>query len=189
MHKGITLIAGLLLALSATSPARADNYKVDPVHSTIAFRVIHLNVAPFYGLFLAPAGTFVTDEDPAKMKFDVTVAVDKIYTGNDKRDQDLKSQTWLGAKQFPNITFKSTSVKKSGDNAYEVTGDFTLHGVTKSITVIVNKTGEGPGMKGETRSGWESIFEIKRSDYGINAMPGGISDEIKLMIGLEGIKQ
>jgi polyisoprenoid-binding protein YceI len=182
------LISLVLLASFATS-ARADNWKIDPVHSSMTFRVIHLNITPFYGRFDEPNGTVVTDDDPAKMSIEVKVSANKIDTANSKRDQDMKSQGWLAAKQFPDITFKSTSIKKTGDNAYEVTGDFTLHGVTKPLKVTLTKTGEGKGMGSEQRIGYETIFSINRNDYGITNMPGGIGDEIKLMVGIEAIKQ
>src|SRR5438067_10995257 len=94
---GWLMVVGLVLGLCAS--VHADNYKIDPVHSSIAFRVIHLNVAPFYGRFSEPSGMVISDEDPAKMSVEVHVPVEKIQTGNDKRDQDLKSQTWLGTKQ------------------------------------------------------------------------------------------
>jgi polyisoprenoid-binding protein YceI len=189
MTKHLASLGILLAIVLAASTVRADSYKIDPVHSTMIFRVIHMNIAPVYGRFDEPSGTIVTDDDPAKMSIEVNVRAEKVDTANSKRDQDLRSQGWLAAKQFPDITFKSTGIKKTGDNTYEVTGDFTLHGVTKPLTATLTKTGEGKGMRGEPRIGWETSFSINRNDFDITNMPGGVSDEIKLMIGLEAIKQ
>ncbi len=149
---------------------------------------MHLNITPLYGRFDGPTGAIVLDQDASKMSFDITVPAANVDTGNAKRDQDLRNQ-FFDAKQFPDITFKSDSVKKTGDNTYEVAGDLTLHGTTKPVTVTITKTGQGPGMRGEIRSGWETRLNIKRSDYGVNAMPHAAGDEVKLMIGLEGIQQ
>jgi polyisoprenoid-binding protein YceI len=109
--------------------------------------------------------------------------------GNAKWESDIKAASWFDVKQFPNITFKTTSVKKTGDDTYEATGDLTLHGVTKSVTVTLTKTGEGKGMQGETRIGYNCTFKVKRSDYGMTTYVGPIGDEVTLMVNIEAIKQ
>ena len=114
--------------------------------------------------------------------------MESVDTKNEKRDQHLKNADFFNAKQFPVMTFKSTKVEGSGDT-YKVTGDLTLHGVTKPLTLEIKKGGEAKGMEGEIRGGGETKFAIKRSDYGMNFMQGPLGDEINIVVSLEGVKQ
>ncbi len=173
------------LSLGVAGFVSADTYKLDPVHSMIVFKVNHLGVSNTYGRFNGPTGTFVTDD--GKESFEASVATDNIDTGNPKRDQHLKSPDFFNSKQFPELTFKSTGVKKTGDN-YEVTGDLTIHGVTKSVTVPLTKVGEANTPMG-AREGFEGTFTLKRSDYGMTTMVGPVGDDVTLMINLEGVKE
>ena len=143
----------------------------------------------FYGRFNDVSGTVVLDKaDPSKSSIELTIPVESVDTHNEKRDQHLKSPDFFNAKQFPVMTFKSKQVESSGDT-YKVTGDFTLHGVTKPLTLEIKKGGEGKGMEGEIRGGGETHFTIKRSDYGMNFMQGPLGDEINIVVSLNGIKQ
>lgn len=183
------LLTTALFALPTVTARAADTYKIDSVHSSVAFCAMHLGITNFYGRFNEVAGDVVFDkENPAKSSVNVTVQTESIDTHNPKRDQHLKSPDFFNSKQFPAITFKSNKVEGSGD-AFKVTGDFTLHGVTKPITVEFKKLGEGKGMQGEMRAGGETKFTIKRSEYGMNFMPGGVGDEVTIMLSLEGVKQ
>jgi polyisoprenoid-binding protein YceI len=182
------LILPLLAAVSLTSQA-ADTYKVDPVHSSIVFGIMHLDVTNVYGRFNDVSGTLVFDkENPSKSSLQVEVKVASVDTHEPKRDQHLKSPDFFNAKEFPLMTFKSNKVEANGDT-YKVSGDFTLHGVTKPITVDFKKGAEAKGMQNEIRTGGETHFTIKRSDYGIKFMPGAVGDEVKIIVSLEGIKQ
>jgi polyisoprenoid-binding protein YceI len=187
----VSLVA--LLSLSVQSRA-ADNYKVDPVHSSVNFRIAHANIGYVHGRINDPSGSFMLDEaDPRKSAFNVEVQVANVDTHNEKRDAHLKSPDFFNAKQYPTITFKSTSVKKgSSDKVLDVTGDLTLHGVTKSITVPVELTGKGQFPPGSYRAGVETTFTIKRTDFdikGIPAMPTAVGDEVRLTVALEGVKE
>jgi polyisoprenoid-binding protein YceI len=187
MKKVLSLLALSLLPISALQAA--DTFEIDPVHSSVLFKVRHLNVADFYGRFNEIKGTVSFDKDsPEKSSVTAEVPIESVDTHNDKRNQHLKSPDFFNAKQFPNISFKSTKVEKAGDD-FKVTGDFTLHGVTKSITVEFEKVGEGKGMQGEIRAGGKTEFKIKRSDYGMNFMLNGIGDEVEITISLEGVKK
>ena len=99
-----------------------------------------------------------------------------------------KSPDFFNAKQFPVMTFKSNKVEGSGDN-YRVSGDLTLHGVTKPLTLEIEDFKEGKGMEDEIRAGGETEFTIKRSDHGMNFMQGPLGDEVKIVVSLEGIKK
>ena len=184
------IVLGLVLS-AASARAAAETYKADPVHSTSVFRIKHANAAYFWGRFNEPAGTFTIDEaDPTKSTFNVELTVNKVDTNNDKRNAHLKSPDFFNAAQYPTITFKSTSVKKGqGDNMLEVTGDLTMHGVKKSITVQVELTGKGEFPPTVKRAGVEANFVVKTSDFEIKGMPGALSDEVKVVVSLEGIKQ
>jgi polyisoprenoid-binding protein YceI len=185
---GLNVLALAAVMGFAGVAVAADSYKVDPVHSSVVFKITHFNMAPFYGMFVGPTGEFVLDEDAGKSTFSFEVPVEKVSTGQEKRDAHLKGPDFFNAKQFPTISFKSTSVAKKGD-AYEVTGDLTAHGVTKSTVVTVEKTGQGKDPMGKERAGLAATFTIKRSDFGISYMPQGLGEDVTLMIGIEGLKQ
>jgi polyisoprenoid-binding protein YceI len=180
------------IVLSATGAAAlADNYAIDPVHSTDVFKIKHLNVAYVYGRINGPTGTISYDPaNPEATKFDVTLEAANIDTGNAQRDNHLKSPAFFNAKEFPTLTFKSTSVKKLDDKNLEVTGDLTIHGVTKSVTVKVEVVGTGPGVpQTGPVAGFESTFTINRNDYGIKEFPGMLGDDVTFTISLEGDKK
>jgi polyisoprenoid-binding protein YceI len=187
--KSFKLIAAAILCSLGLTAYGADTFKIDPVHSSVIFSVKHLGVTDFYGDFREISGTVAFDAaDPAKSSVDITVPVEKIDTRNEKRDQHLKSPDFFNAKQFPTLTFKSTKVEGAGDT-YSVTGDLTIHGVTKPVTVQFRKGAETKGQQGETRTGGEAKFTIKRSDYGMTFMNGPLGDDVNIILSLEGTKQ
>ena len=164
---------------------------MDSVHAWSFFKVKHLGVSYAYGRFNSISGHIEMDDSgPEKSTVEITLKTDSIDTANEGRDQHLKSDAIFNAKQFPTITFNSTKVVKDG-NAWAVTGDLTLHGVTKSVTAKVEKTGEGKGMKGESRTGFEASFAVKRSDFGVKwgLDNGAVGDDVQLWVSLEVIKK
>jgi polyisoprenoid-binding protein YceI len=193
MNRSFCLFGGLALAMSLilSTAARADDYKSDPVHSFVVFDAHHLNAGFVYGTFAGPTGDITYDpDDLSKTKFDLSVDTDSIETRNENRDKDLKGPDFFDAKQYPTLTFKSTSVKKTGDNTMDVTGDLTVRGQTKSVTVSMEMTGTGTGMKGETRTGFQTSFTIDRRDYGMTADPEPvIGNTIHIIVAIEAIKQ
>jgi|SRR5450432_2121611 len=191
MNRFTTVVAtAFLAALTIALPARAATFKIDPVHSFVVFKISHLDLGNVWGQFGGPSGSIaIDDSDASKSSVEVEVKADSLVTTNQGRDKHLKSPDFFDAKQFPTITFKSTSVKKTADNTYEVTGDLTLHGVTKSLTVTLTKLGEGDkGAMMGYRAGFETNFSIRRSDFGMTAMMNAAGDEVKLMVDLEGTK-
>ena len=183
-------LAALVLVVALGAPAlAADTYTIDASHSTVLFRVKHLNVSWFHGRFNNIAGKIVWDEDPANIAIDVTIKAASVDTNNEKRDQHLRNPDFFNAKQFPVITFKSTGVKKLEGELYEVTGDLTLHGVKKSIQARFELAGAGEDPWGGHRAGGEAVFTIKRSDYGIDYMPDGLGDEVRITVAIEGVKK
>lgn len=190
----VVAVAGLSMTVamaprSAPTPApvAADAFTVDAVHSSVLFRIKHLNTSYFYGRFKDVTGSFVLDPaHPEAGSITATVTADSVDTNNAKRDSHVKSPDFLSAKEYPTLTFKSTAIKKTSEHTFDVTGDLTCRGVTKSITVPVELTGQGPGMGGSTIAGLETVFTINRSDYGVSFMPQGLGEEIRIIVALEG---
>jgi polyisoprenoid-binding protein YceI len=160
---------------------------IDTVHSSLLFKIKHQDVAWFYGRFNEFSGTYALDPENADSgSVNLTIQAESVDTGNKKRDDHLRSQDFFSAREFPTITFQSSSVRKTGDNTFEATGDLSLHGITKEITVPVEFTGKKAGQRGEL-SGVHATFAIKRSDYGMNFMVGsGLGDEVTIIVSLEG---
>ena len=182
----------LLLIGSAgiTEPMGIATYEIDTAHSMILFRAKHNNVSYNYGRFNEFTGEIMISADAVTertVEFEVKAA--SVDTGNEKRDQHLRSSDFFSAKQFPLITFKSTKVieKESKKDVLEVTGDLELHGVKKSITVDAEITGRAKGKDGESLIGFESIFTIKRSEFGMTYGMGGISDDIRITVSIEAV--
>jgi polyisoprenoid-binding protein YceI len=188
MKNRFVSLAALLFASVGTASlsVAADTFNLDSVHSMVVFQINHFHASNPFGIFHAPTGSVtVTDGVPA---LDISVPVDKVDMGLEKWEKDIKAAGFFDVKQFPNITFKTTSVKKTGDNTFEATGDLTLHGVTKSITVTLTGGAEVPGMAKETRIGFDCTFKVKRSDYGMTTAVGMIGDEVTLMVNIEAAK-
>ncbi len=182
------VLSVLASVVGFASSARAESYKVDPVHSSIVFSIKHLDVSNTYGRFNGATGTVEYDAaNPALSSFDVQVQAKNIDTAVPQRDQHLRSADFLDVEKFAIISFKSTSVKPASEDALEVTGDLTLHGETKPITVTLKKTGQGQDPQGKNRIGFETQFTINRTEYGMKPFPG-VGDEVHLTVALEAIQ-
>jgi polyisoprenoid-binding protein YceI len=176
--------------LSATLAKAADSYQADTTHSSVVFRVKHMNTSYAWGRFNDLTGSFVLDDqDPAQSQFEFQVEAASIDTGQAKRDQHLKSPDFFNAVQFPTIAFKSKTVASAGPSTFEVTGDLTLHGVTRPLTLKVVRTGAGMGPTGKPIAGIETSFAIRRSDFQMTKMVGPVSDGVWVNVSVEGVKQ
>jgi polyisoprenoid-binding protein YceI len=185
----IRIVLALAAFAAARPSARADEYAVDGAHAAAVFRVSHIGLSWTYGRFKDLTGTFAVDaRNPAAARFDLSARVDSVDTDNAKRDEHLKSPDFFAAKQFPTISFKSTSAKPV-EGGYELAGELTLHGVTKPVTVVFKggRTAEFP--KGVQRTGFVGEFTIKRSDFGMTKMLEGVGDEINVQLSFEGTKK
>jgi polyisoprenoid-binding protein YceI len=167
----------------------ADTFAVDPVHSAVVFRALHFGTSHAWGRFNDLSGTFALDESaPSQSVLDFTVKAASIDTGNPMRDQHLKSPDFFNAVQYPVISFKSKSVARTGDG-YDVTGDLTLHGVTKSVKIKVTPVGAGKDPRGTSISGIDASFTIKQSEFGMTKMVGPIGDDVSVFVSIEGTKK
>jgi polyisoprenoid-binding protein YceI len=184
----LVIVFGILVTLTGDAPARADDYALDEMHTAANFKISHLGLSWTYGRFDDLSGSFTIDADAGKSAFALTIKTDSIDTNNKKRDDHLRSPDFFNVKQFPAITFKSTSVK-AAEGGYEVTGDLTLHGVTKSVTFPLKggKTAEFP--KGTVRTGYSTELVLKRSDYGMDKLAPAVGDEVYIAISFEGTKK
>ena len=172
----------------AASPAApADEFEIDPVHSSVIYKVRHMGVSNFYGTFKEIGGQISMDaKDPTKSSVTFTIQAASIDSRNPKRDQDLSGPDFFSVKEFPTIEFKSTSVKPAGKDGYDVTGKFTMHGVTKDLTLKVQQVGTAEGQHGKI-AGYETHTTLKRSDYGMDAgvANGMIGDEVEVTVSVE----
>jgi polyisoprenoid-binding protein YceI len=173
-------------APSAQPAADLVAYKVDPVHSTALFRIKHF-VSMSYGRFDKLDGKVNWDSAaPEKSSVELTIDAASVNTADPKRDEHLKSPDFFSVKEFPTVTFKSKSVKKKEAGKLEVTGDLTLHGVTKPVTAEVELVGEGDTMpQMGYRAGFETKFQIKRSDFGMKTYLPGLGDDVTIVVSLE----
>jgi polyisoprenoid-binding protein YceI len=177
------------VAHSETTAAKGA-FAVDTVHSSVIFRIKHMDTAWFYGRFDHLSGSLSYDEaDPASSALSLEVKMDSVHTGNSRRDGHLKSSDFFSARQFPVSTFVSTSFNRAGENAYELAGDLTISGVTRPITVQLAKTGSAKNNQGKELIGFETTFDIKRSDFGITFMPDGLGDDIRMIISIEAVRE
>ncbi len=183
-------IAAFLAIAGMVSAAMADTYSVDPVHSSIVFRIGHLQINSVYGRFNGASGTVEYDPAaPDKAMFDVHVEAKNVDTNVPQRDNDLRSANFFDVEKYPTIQFKSTSVKATDAKTLEVTGDLTLHGVTRPLTVVMSWGGVAKDMRGMIRSGFSTEFTVKRSDFGMDKMIPMVGDDVKMMVALEAVKQ
>lgn len=179
----------LTTTLSCLMPltAMADDYEIDDGHSSVLFNIQHFNAAYVYGRFNDVKGNLVWNEtEPARIQLDLTVQAASVDTDLDKRDQHLRGPDFFDVTNHPEIRFVSKRVTPRANRSYMIDGELTLHGVTRPITVYLNKTGEGDDPWGGHRLGVETTFTIKRSDFGMTHMLDGLSDEVKLIVALEG---
>ena len=190
-----TTIAIALLLASASAPAfaqavadpakaEAGTYAIEPEHTRLRFDVTHFGFTKYDGEFRKVSGTLALDPaNPDASKVDITVATDSVTVPNAKLHDELVSPQWLDAAKDPEITFKSTKVTKTGADTADVTGDFTLHGVTKPLTLHVkfNAAGTNPVSKRYT-SGFEARGQIMRTEFGVKMYAPMISDAVDIDI-------
>lgn len=171
------------------SLSAADTYAIDVSHTAALFKINHLGFSNTWGRFNDVSGSVTWDDaDPAKSSVKIVIKTDSVDSGNAKKDEHLKSPDFFSVKEFPELTFTSKKVEKKEGNLYHVTGDFSLHGVTKELTIPVTKMGAGKDPWGKDRIGFDSVFTIKRSDYGMAFGLPGIGDEVQITFATEGVK-
>ncbi|MFE4968729.1 YceI family protein [Streptomyces sp. NPDC056660] len=179
----------------ADTATLTGDYTVDPAHTTLGFVARHAMVTNVKGSFQQFEGSLHLDgADPAKSTASLDITMDSITTGSPDRDGHLKSADFFKTDEFPTMTFRSTKAEALGGDDYRITGDLTILGVTKPVTIDLEFNGAAKDPFGNERVGFEGKAEIKRSDWGVtwNAAleTGGVlvSDKIKLNFDISAIK-
>jgi polyisoprenoid-binding protein YceI len=189
-----TLLSAVLALAIVPSLASAAAFKIDASHSSVGFSVRHLVISQVRGQFTNVAGTVAIDDaDVAKSTVEATIDAASVNTQVADRDAHLKSPDFLDTAKYPTITFKSKKVARAADGALEVTGDLTLHGVTKPVTLAATTTPDVKGMYGETRRGFSATTKISRKEFGltwnklVEAGPA-VGDDVTISLDIEAVK-
>src|SRR5437764_2353060 len=177
----------LVMLLAASAAAQTGTWKIDPNHSSAQFSVRHLGVSTVRGAFTKVEGSASYDSsDPAKSSLEANIDASSIDTRVQMRDNDLRSPNFLDVQKYPTSTFHSKQAKTAGDGKLQITGDLTIHGVTKEVVLDV----DGPSAPikdpwGNQRIGASASTKINRKNFGVNGAPGVVGDEISITIDTE----
>ena len=186
------------ITTAVTAPAATTaqtTWTIDPAHSHVEFAVRHLMISTVKGRFGVVTGTVKTDDaDPAKGEVEVSIDAASIDTREAQRDAHLKSADFFDVERFPAITFRGSRISDVSGDRFKLTGDLTIHGVTREVTLDVTSEGRGKDPWGGERAGFSAATKIKRSDFGLTwnqvLETGGIAvgDEIKISLDIEAVK-
>jgi polyisoprenoid-binding protein YceI len=190
MNRIVRILTIALVALPAFAFA-ADTWNIDPAHSQTSFTVKHLMISTVRGEFTKTTGKIVLDEaNITRSTVEATIDIASISTREEKRDTHLKSPEFFDAAKFPTMTFKSTKVEKHGDGL-KVTGDLTMHGVTKPVVLdVTGPTKEIKDPWGLARRGVSATAKVNRKDFGVSYGPDAmVSDMVAIAIDAEIVKE
>jgi polyisoprenoid-binding protein YceI len=169
----------------APNPAQveAGTYKVDPAHTQVTFGVSHMGFTTYYGRFADASGTLDLAKDAGASRLQIEVPTSTVSTTSDKLNEELKGAQWFDAQKFPEITFQSVKVVRTGPDTAQVTGDLTLHGVTKPVTLAVQFVGAGVNpLDKKYTVGFQATGLIKRSEFGMTTYVPLIGDQVELTL-------
>jgi polyisoprenoid-binding protein YceI len=184
--KKYLVVFGLAAVLAIPALAGTTTWQLDPMHTNAQFTVRHLGISNVQGEFTKISGTVtLDDQDITKSSVSATIDVTSIDTRVGRRDDDLKSEHFFNVAQFPTLTFQSTKIVKTGDNSLKVTGNLTIRGVTKEVTLDVTGPTAPVKAMGGLRRGAAATTHINRQDFGVAADPGMVGDDITIQIDLE----
>lgn len=183
------------MTTTTASPARTGTYAVDPAHSRVEFAVKHLGIATVKGTFDAFEGTLELGDDLATARAFGTVEAASIDTKEAARDEHLRSADFFDAAQFPKLTFASTAVRPLDEDTFEITGDLTMHGIARPITLKAEIQGTETDPWGNERVALEVTGSLSRGEYGMTfnqALGSGnvlVSDKVRITLDLSAVKQ
>ncbi|WP_070885882.1 YceI family protein [Pseudomonas argentinensis] len=179
-------------ALLGAGQAMAADYAIDKKgqHAFVNFKISHLGYSWLYGTFKDFDGSFTFDEkNPEASKVEVTLKTESVDTNHAERDKHIRSADFLNVSKNPTATFKSTSVKSTGQGTADITGDLTLNGVTKPVVIAAKFIGQGDDPWGGYRAGFEGSTKLKLKDFNIEKDLGPASQEVELIISVEGVRK
>ena len=190
-----SLFVALLATQTISSSAYAADYKIDPGHSQVGFKVRHLAISNVAGNFADFSGTFTYDpKNVSASKVQAKIAVKSVNTSEADRDKHLRGEDFFATDKFPEMTFVSKEVVPGKDGAFTLKGDLTLHGVTKSVTLDVEFSGAAKDPWGNERVAFAATTKLKRSEFGLTwnkvLETGGlvVGDDVTVMLEIEGTK-
>lgn len=186
---------GEAVASTTAAPASpaATTYAIDGGHSSVVFKVRHFGLSNFYGSLEEVGGEIVVDSDAKKSSVKIEIATASVHSRDAKRDSHITSPDFFNAAEFPTASFESTKVKAKGKDKYEVEGTFSLRGVEKTLTAVVEKIGEGESPFGDERIGFEARFTINMGDFEMPVVekmgPEKLGHDVDMIVAIEAVKQ
>lgn len=193
LAKKITIPAlALLLSSMAFADKPGGTYAFDKkgAHQFVMFKISHLGYSWLYGNFNEFTGSFTVDEDnPENSKVRAEIKTASIDSNHAERDKHLRSDDFLDVSKYPTATFESTGIEQTGERTAKITGDFTLHGITKPVTLDAKMIGYGDDPWGGYRMGLEASTTLKLADFGITKDLGPASETVEIIISVEGVRQ
>ena len=192
MKKAALVTAAMMMSSLALAAQPAGTYQFDKqgAHQFVMFKISHLGYSWLYGRFNDFNGSFTVDaENPENSKVEATIQTASVDSNHAERDKHLRNDDFLDVDKYPTATFKSTSIEQTGEDTAKITGDFTLHGVTKPVTLDAKMIGYGDDPWGGYRMGLEASTMLKLSDFGITKNLGPASETVEIIISVEGIRK
>jgi len=183
----LLLVITAALALSASAFAQVKTWTIDPNHSAAQFSVRHMGISTVRGAFTKVSGTVSYDPaDPSKTTLEATIDANSVDTRVERRDNDLRSPNFFDVAKYPTLTFKSKHVEAAGPGKLKITGDLTIHGVTKEVVLDV----DGPSApvtdpKGNSHMGASASTKINRTDYGVSGGSATVGNDVPITIDVE----
>ncbi len=182
-------LCAICSVLASPLTCHAADYDLDNSHTSLIFGVSHFGYSFTYGRFNTVSGGFSFDkENPTDSNFKFEIQTSSVDTNDAKRDDHLRGPDFFDAKQFPKITFESTSVREAGEDL-EMVGNMTMHGVTKEITIPLKYLGAGKGPYGKYRCGFSAQVMLQRGEFGMKAMAPMIGDDVSITFSFEGLQK
>ncbi len=182
----VGMAASLSMALAEGAPQQVQSgtYKVEPGHTQVVFSLLHFGFTNYSGLFSGASGTLALDSvHPAASKLTISLPVSSVQTTSDRLTDELKGADWLDAAKYPTATFVSTQVVPDGKGGASITGNFTLHGITRPLTLQARYVGSGVNPMDKAYTvGFQATGVIKRSEFGVKTYVPMVSDEVTLAI-------
>lgn len=187
---GLATAALMLSTLAFAEPGGTYQFDKKDAHQFVMFKISHLGYSWLYGRFNDFDGAFTVDADnPENSTVEATIQTASLDSNHAERDKHLRSADFLDVSKYPTATFKSTGIEKTGDDSARITGDFTLHGVTKPVTLDAKLIGYGDDPWGGYRMGLEASTTLKLADFGITYDLGPASETVDIIISVEGVRQ
>ncbi|CEF41524.1 YceI family protein [Acetobacter senegalensis] len=182
----VGMAASLSMALAEGAPQQVQSgtYKVEPGHTQVVFSLLHFGFTNYSGLFSGASGTLALDSvHPAASKLTISLPVSSVQTTSDRLTDELKGADWLDAAKYPTATFVSTQVAPDGKGGASITGNFTLHGITRPLTLQARYVGSGVNPMDKAYTvGFQATGVIKRSEFGVKTYVPMVGDEVTLAI-------